>query len=663
METFINFLQKLKIKLNPILNLLSALRRCVIPVIFILINLTIVWVILTTSQAQDFLQQIAIDNYFHFYVILFTFLWSVFIYFTANFTLRYSEIYSSSTSQEIKNLCELIMGKVPFSMIVIQLALLNYILIQIHPLTLFYNILIISILILAIFIRVERSSLIPTMDATKGSILNIFKIRWSKVIIMQEGNILGFIISIVLIVSLIFLFLCFFLIFFGQSVSSSFNPLIVILIAASFWLFPSMILSLIDGRYKIPAYTILIIYVWLISGFNNNHKIRIVESEAYKYRPNDIEYANKWITRLIKEEDSLTKEYSHQIPVYLIAGEGGGIRAAYWTGTILAKFDSLDKNFYRHTLALSGVSGSSIGMCFFQSLKQNQESNLPTKIQDLTSKDYLTPLIVGFMFPDMLQRFFPIVIKSSDRARFLEDAFSKEYNYMTNKNNLDSAFLNVNATSNLASPMMFFNSTEVETGRKALISNVKLSDKYFYDVVDVIDSLKADMPMKTAATNSARFPIVTPAGLILQNDTTSSSLVDGGYFENTGLHTTFQLLRLLQNNLVDSLRRRIQPRIIFLRNGDNSLNQPSIGRAYEWSPIFAFFNAWGRKSIPIEYDFNKITPEIFYGNFKAEQFTIPLNRDGKNKTIPLGWTLSMDSRAKINAQFPEILSKYDKIFK
>lgn len=302
-------------------------------------------------------------------------------------------------------------------------------------------------------------------------------------------------------------------------------------------------------------------------------------------------------------------------------------------------------------------------MCFFQSLKQNQEKKLPTKIQDLTSKDYLTPLIVGFMFPDMLQRFSPIIINGSDRARFLEDAFSKEYSFMTQKSNLDSAFLQINSTSNFASPMMFFNTTEVETGRKALISNVKLSDKYFYDVVDVIDSLKADMPLKTAATNSARFPIVTPAGLVLQNDTTSSSLVDGGYFENTGLHTTFQLLRLLQNNLEDSLRKRIQPRIIYLRNGDNSLNHPSIGRAYEWSPIFAFFNAWGRKSIPIEYDFNKITPEIFYGNFKAEQHTISLNRAGKNKTIPLGWTLSTDSRAKMNAQFPKTLLNYHKIFK
>lgn len=338
MDTFIYYLRKIKTFLNPFLNLLSAIRRCVIPVIFIIINLTIVWIILTTSQAQDFLQQIAIDGVFHYYVVLFTFLWSVFIYSFANFSLRYSEIYTSITSREIKVLCDLIMDNIPFALVVIQLALINYILVQIHPLTLFYNILIISILILIIFIRVERSNLLPTIDATKGSILNFLKIRWIKIIIMQEGNILGFVISVILLISIVFLFLCFFLIFFGQSVSSSFNPLIVILIAASFWLFPSMILSLIDGRYKIPAYTILILYVWVISNFNNNHKIRTIESDAYKNRPTDVEYAKKWIARLIIEEDSLTKEYSHQIPIYLIAGEGGGIRAAYWTGNLLAKF-------------------------------------------------------------------------------------------------------------------------------------------------------------------------------------------------------------------------------------------------------------------------------------------------------------------------------------
>ena len=97
-----------------------------------------------------------------------------------------------------------------------------------------------------------------------------------------------------------------------------FNPLSVIIIAASFWLFPSLLLSLSAGRYRIPSYTLFIIYIWIISGFNNNHQIRIIESSDFEKRPSDVKYAKDWITRLVKEENATTKDSTHMIPIYLI---------------------------------------------------------------------------------------------------------------------------------------------------------------------------------------------------------------------------------------------------------------------------------------------------------------------------------------------------------
>ena len=654
-----------KRRLNPSINFLSALRRSVLPVSFALLNLIIVWIILTTSQAQDLIKQREITQTIHFSLVSYTFLWSLFIYFTAHFSLRYSQIYVSSTEKEIKEWCDKMIQKIPFSLVILQLLLLIYVFLSAETYGLLINIGVVAVIICSILFVIEKK-IIPPVSPEKESLVAFFQINWKKVLFKREGSLTKIIIAVVIGIMLLFLVVCFLFLFFGQTFSSLFNPLSVIIIAASFWLFPTLFLSLSAGRYRIPSYTIVVFYVWLISGFNNNHQVRIIESNEFETRPTDVQYANNWIKRLIAEEKAAGKDTTEQIPIYLIAGEGGGIRAAYWTGNLLAKFDSLDKDFYHRTLALSGVSGSSIGMCFFQGLKHQGTNQMTRNMSQLSSKDYLTPLLVGFFFPDMMQRICPFIIPGSDRTRYLEDGFSSKFNDITNENTLNEAFLKVSSTADSASPILFFNTTEVETGRKALISNVKLTKAYFYDVVDVIKELKADMPMKTAATNSARFPIVTPPGLLNEDNCKSSSLVDGGYFENTGLHTTFQLLRILQDSLDYPLRERIQPRIIFIRNGDASLSQPTIGRKYEWSPLVAFINAWDRKSIPIEYDFNKITPEIFYPKpkgFKAIQETISLNRNGENKKIPLGWILSEASRSRLNAQMPEILAKYRKIFK
>ena len=46
-------------------------------------------------------------------------------------------------------------------------------------------------------------------------------------------------------------------------------------------------------------------------------------------------------------------------PVYLVAAEGGGIRAAYWTGTVLSDLADAQPSFGSRLFAVSGISGGS----------------------------------------------------------------------------------------------------------------------------------------------------------------------------------------------------------------------------------------------------------------------------------------------------------------
>ena len=55
-------------------------------------------------------------------------------------------------------------------------------------------------------------------------------------------------------------------------------------------------------------------------------------------------------------------------PLYIVATEGGGIRAAYWTAAVLGEIQDKNPNFAAHLFAISGVSGGSLGAAVFEAL-------------------------------------------------------------------------------------------------------------------------------------------------------------------------------------------------------------------------------------------------------------------------------------------------------
>jgi hypothetical protein len=71
-----------------------------------------------------------------------------------------------------------------------------------------------------------------------------------------------------------------------------------------------------------------------------------------------------------------------------------------------------------------------------------------------------------------------------------------------------------------------------------------------------------DIRLSTAALLSARFPIISPAGIIRAEDDSSigDRVVDGGYFENAGLTTAMDVARELR-------RLGIVPVVLWVQNG------------------------------------------------------------------------------------------------
>ena len=144
-------------------------------------------------------------------------------------------------------------------------------------------------------------------------------------------------------------------------------------------------------------------------------------------------------------------------------------------------------------------------------------------------------------------------------------------------------------------PRLFLNSTVVESGERAIASDVRIDTRAFPNARDQQHELDAKLRLSTAAHNSARFPFVNaigslspgpgkeadgclrsrsmvrrrprpqaasaPAGVqLVGRASTCLHLADGGYFDNSGAQTSQDIVRALAR-LLDASRGRRRARV------------------------------------------------------------------------------------------------------
>ena len=113
-------------------------------------------------------------------------------------------------------------------------------------------------------------------------------------------------------------------------------------------------------------------------------------------------------------------------PLFIVATEGGGIRAAYWTATVLGELQDKNPTFASHVFAISGVSGGSLGALVFDALlAEPNPEKFKGKARDILGQDFLSPALASMLYPDFVQRFLPFPVPHFDRARALEMGWEK----------------------------------------------------------------------------------------------------------------------------------------------------------------------------------------------------------------------------------------------
>lgn len=363
------------------------------------------------------------------------------------------------------------------------------------------------------------------------------------------------------------------------------GPWALVYIAVGIWtLLWSILFVVLPYMCGLPSFAILpLLTAVVFSRFNDNHVVRQLpiprDSSLIDTVPNTAQsygefarHTKRWLQKHCTRGVDAT---SLPCPVIFVAAEGGGLRAAYWTNVVLSELDKKSNRHFRdHLFAISGVSGGSLGSAayFLGGLLQQQKQTERGEVRMFLQHDYLSPILDGLLFGDFIQNFVPWPVSSLDRAKAFETAFESSWASDTASRMFAQPMLQTLAAISARDelPLLFFNSTNVESGKRYVISTLNLpvnkrGDEYFAFDRGRLGSV-GDLRWSTGVSLSARFPIVAPPALILSPPTdlaratwpTTGSkmpptevmwgrLVDGGYFENSGSATLSDVVKAFQD--------------------------------------------------------------------------------------------------------------------
>jgi hypothetical protein len=287
------------------------------------------------------------------------------------------------------------------------------------------------------------------------------------------------------------------------------------------------------------------------------------------------------------------------------------------------------------------------------------------------------------LFGDFPQRFYPAPVPAWDRALGLELSFEQSGSTRLTADGpplppipLADAFYAGQAPRDddaRQAPLLVLNTTEVDSGRRFLLSPFRFrSDAFFHEPAATAARGPQDLRSSTAAVMSARFPLISPYSFF---DGTPQQrerrFVDGGSYDNSGAVTAGEIQTALRGIIEadPELRGRlavfpialINRSALSLRSGDDGgALSPAQAGTVKPRPLLGF-SALDALFATREARLQKTMTDygISCGADAApddrslcitlvQNFRLP--DSDRERQIPLGWTLSCQSRAFLSSQ-------------
>ena len=364
------------------------------------------------------------------------------------------------------------------------------------------------------------------------------------------------------------------------------GPLTVFFGAVALLMLIGTLLSILSSESSLPIFSAALVALVIWHRFAPDERIRYLENDGVafdlKERPQPVAAFEDWAR---KQEAA----GAGPVPAVFVSTAGGGSRAAYWTASILGALeDRTNGEFSKHLIAISGVSGGSLGAAIYRSLLA---AGMPPGIyretgEDAAARDFLGPVLATLATHDIVP---PLsgrdearesekeTVFHGDRAVAIEQAWERAWaDAVSNRpcgvaieqcqNLFRGSFLKLFYAPSakpekygweMTLPALLLNGTAVETGARVVTSSLKLECNWFgkkepctskmRDVSDVLAHLadntpaqqgKLDVRVSTAVSNSARFPLVMPAATaniaqVAPSDASASAQSENAQSEKT----------------------------------------------------------------------------------------------------------------------------------
>jgi len=457
-----------------------------------------------------------------------------------------------------------------------------------------------------------------------------------------------------------------------QDVAPILGSAAIVLFAAAGWIAVGSALDYAGMRFHLPVFSALLVTAVVFSAWNDNHAVRTLADGQPEKRLGLRASLAEWMDR-----NKAAFAGGEAVPLFVVDAEGGGIRAAYWTVTVLGEIQNRHPSFANHVFSLSGVSGGSLGAAVFVALlnesRHSAESrgraaplDIKTTGQQILGEDFLSPAVAAILYPDLAQRFFPVAVPAFDRATTLEQSWERAWqkHVQGSRNRMSEPFDRLWQESSQWTPALLLNATWVETGKRIIASNMRVAAGVRReDFVDVEDANAFFAPraiaLSTAAHMSARFTYVSPAGTLQRHGKTYGRVVDGGYFENSGATTTLAILQTIEQlQLADKDPRwkQVVPYVIHISNDpvDPNHTDDSLGAAPD-NPYIRPSDFLNEVLSPLNALLSTRSARGYYARESAawavshdHYLHFGLCRSSTN--VPLGWVLSRITRQRMDDQ-------------
>lgn len=267
-------------------------------------------------------------------------------------------------------------------------------------------------------------------------------------------------------------------------------------------------------------------------------------------------------------------------PIILVAAAGGGSRAAAHTASVLAAVDAATCGaFGDHIFAISSVSGGALGSALYAASRRDmidEAQRERCRLSSPESRGY--PLLSGLIATSTTDHLSPVVLRAlghdllngmtnssrpNDSPEFrdfatrvgpLQMSWIAAYTRMLQAHGKPAnggALLGQELLEDETQPLLISNATSVQDGHRVLLS---------YPLLCPRDGWCAQRAgLLQDAVDSARFPLVTPPSArnafhwnpwLHEMTASERSIVDGGYFDNSGGQTILDIISSLQKNKI-----------------------------------------------------------------------------------------------------------------